>query len=205
MTIRGRLRRLIDDPAGWRYQLIDARVTSQDRPFSRRAFLASTAALSLVACARGRFSGYTDNPDARAAAQSWRSSDTLTMDMHSHAGRVTISHDPAIGANRPFTALAAPMRSGGMNVVTLAIVTDTVVTHISANRKRIEAYRTPAPGELYALGQTEFARVHALIAREQMNVITSSASLKANANAGPSAIIASEGGDFLEGQLDRRG
>jgi hypothetical protein len=57
-----------------------------------------------------------------------------------------------------------------MNVVTLAIVTDTLV---------------------------------ALIEREQLNVITSSASLKANANAGPSAIIASEGGDFLEGQLDR--
>ncbi|SAL42940.1 membrane dipeptidase [Caballeronia udeis] len=49
----------------------------------------------------------------------------------------------------------------------------------------------------------EFGRVHALIAREQLTVITSSASLKANESAGPSAIIASEGGDFLEGQLDR--
>jgi membrane dipeptidase len=203
VTIRGRLRRLIDDPAGWRYQLVDARVTGPDRPFTRRAFLASTAALSLVACARGRFAGYTDNPDARTTAQSWRANNMLTMDMHSHAGRVSISRDPAIGANRLFAPLAAPMRSGGMNVVTLAIVTDTAVTRVSADRKRFEAYRTPAPGELYALGQTEFARVHALIAREQMNVITSSASLKANASAGPSAIIASEGGDFLEDQLDR--
>jgi len=203
VTIRGRLRRLVDDPAGWRYQLIDACVTSQDRPFSRRAFLASTAALGLVACARGRFAGYTDNPDAQATAQSWRTTGGLTMDMHSHAGRVTISRDPAIGASRPFAPLAAPMRSGGMNVVTLAIVTDTVVTRVSADRKRFEAYRPPAPGELYALGQTEFARVHELIEREQLNVITSSASLKANANNGPSAIIASEGGDFLEGQLDR--
>ena len=201
VTIRGRLRRLVNDPAGWRYQLVDACVTSQHRPFSRRALLASTAALGLAACARGRFTGYTDNQDAQATVQSWRSSDTLTMDMHSHAGRVTISRDPAIGANRPFTALAAPMRSGGMNVVTLAIVTDTVVTRVSADRKRFEAYRAPAPGELYALGQAEFARVHALIEREQLSVITSAASLKANA--GPSAIIASEGGDFLEGQLDR--
>ena len=136
VTIRGRLRRLIDDPAGWRYQLIDACVSSQDRPTSRRAFLASTAALGLVACARGRFAGYTDNPDAQATAQSWRSTGALTMDMHSHAGRVTISRDPSIGAGRPFAPLAAPMRSGGMNVVTLAIVTDTWVTRVSADRKR---------------------------------------------------------------------
>lgn len=115
------------------------------------------------------------------------------MDMHSHAGRVSISRDPAIGANRPFVPLAAPMHSGGMNVVTLAIVTDTVVTRVSSDRKRFEAYRPPAPGELYALGQTEFARVHALIEPEQLNVITDSASLKARANAEPSAIIASEG------------
>lgn len=200
VTIRGRLRRLIDDPAGWRYQLIDACVTSLEKPLSRRAFLASTAALGLAACARGRFAGYTDDQNA---AGSWRANGTLTMDMHSHAGRVIVSRDPAIGANRPFVPLAAPMRSGGMNVVTLAIVTDTVVTRVSSDRKRIEAYRPPASGELYALGQAEFARVHALIEREQLHVIADSASLKARANAGPSAIIASEGGDFLEGQLDR--
>jgi membrane dipeptidase len=203
VAIRGRLRRLIDDPAGWRYQLISAHMTNQDRAISRRTFLASTAALGLVACARGRFASYTDEQDTPAIDKTWRSTGTLTMDMHSHAGRVTISRDPAIGANRPFASLAAPMRSGGMNVVTLAIVTDTLVTRVSADRKRFEPYQPPAPGELYALGQTEFTRVHALIEREQLNVITSSASLTANTNAGPSAIIASEGGDFLEGQLDR--
>src|SRR6202044_3177826 len=105
----------------------------------------------------------TDGQDKPAIGQTWRPNGTLTMDMHSHAGRVTISRDPAIGANRPFVPLAAPMQSGGMNVVTLAIVTDTLVTRVSADRKRFEAYRPPAPGELYALGQTEFARVHALI------------------------------------------
>jgi membrane dipeptidase len=203
VAIRGRLRRLIDDPAGWRYQLVSAHMTSQDTTISRRAFLASTAAMGLAACAPGRFAAYTDKQDTPAISATWRPDGTLTMDMHSHAGRVTISRNPAIGASRSFVPLAAPMRSGGMNVVTLAIVTDTVVTRVSVDRKRFEAYRPPAPGELYALGQTEFARLHALIEREQLNVITSSASLTANANAGPSAIIASEGGDFLEGQLDR--
>jgi membrane dipeptidase len=64
------------------------------------------------------------------------------MDMHSHAGRVIVSRDPAIGADRPFLPLAAPMRAGGMNIICLAIVTDTVVTHVTADRKRIEAWRT---------------------------------------------------------------
>ena len=221
VTLRGRLQRLTDDPAGWRYQLVDARPLDWQpdqapRSASRRAFLASSAALGLAACAPGRFAGYTEKPDAAQPSDSqnpdvqtsdnpsaWRAADTLTMDMHSHAGRVTVSRDPAIGANRPFLPLAAPMRAGGMNVVCLAVVTDTTVTHVTADRKRIEAWRTPQDGELYAIGQAEFARVHTLIQREQMQVVTNTASLTANSKTGPCAIIAAEGGDFLEGRLDR--
>jgi membrane dipeptidase len=125
------------------------------------------------------------------------------MDMHSHAGRVIVSRDPAIGAHRPFLPLAAPMRAGGMNVICLAIVTDTVVTHVTPDRKRIEAWRTPQDGELYALGQAEFARAYELIQREQMQVVTNAASLAANRKTGPCVIIAAEGADFLEGRLDR--
>jgi membrane dipeptidase len=221
VTLRGRLQRLIDDPAGWRYQLVDASpLDSQPdrapRSASRRAFLASGAALGLAACAPGRFAGYTEKPDAQTPGvaqtpgtqasndpSAWRTGDTLTMDMHSHAGRVIVSRDPAIGAHRPFLPLAAPMRAGGMNVVCLAIVTDTVVTHVTPDRKRIEAWRTPQDGELYALGQAEFVRVHELIQREQMQVVTNTASLATNSNTGPCAIIAAEGGDFLEGRIDR--
>jgi len=227
VTFRGRLQRLTDDPAGWRYQLVDARpldLPSEHAPrsASRRAFLASGAALGLAACAPGRFASYTEKPDAAAQnadaktadaqtpaahasddASTWRTADTLTMDMHSHAGRVIVSRDPAIGANRPFLPLAAPMRTGGMNVICLAIVTDTTVTHVTADRKRIEAWRTPQDGELYALGQAEFVRVHELIQRERMQVVTNAASLAANSKTGPCAIIASEGADFLEGRLER--
>jgi membrane dipeptidase len=221
VTLRGRLQRLVDDPAGWRYQLVDARPVDllpdhAPRSTSRRAFLASSAALGLAACAPGRFAGYTEKPAAAETPDpqtpdahtsdnpsAWRTADTLTMDMHSHAGRVIVSRDPAIGANRPFLPLAAPMRAGGMNVICLAIVTDTVVTHVTADRKRIEAWRTPQDGELYALGQAEFARAHALVQREQMQVVTDTASLAANSKTGPCVIIAAEGGDFLEGKLDR--
>jgi membrane dipeptidase len=207
VQLRGRLLRLIDDPAGWRYQLVDAvplalEGQASKRAIGRRAFLASGAALGLAACAPGPFASYRDTP--AAITDAWRPNAALpTIDMHSHGGRVIVSRDPAIGADRPFRSLAAPMRAGGMNVICLAIVTDTTVTHVAGDRKRIEAWRTPQPGELYALGQTEFARAHQLIERDRMQVITSSASLVSQAAGGPCAIIAAEGADFLEGNLDR--
>ncbi len=217
VRLRGRLIRLIDDPAGWRYQLEAARHVSEPKRasssaagMSRRAFLASGAALSLAACAPGRFAGYTDShePDPAEPRDSepeqWQAAaGALTIDMHSHAGHVIVSRNPKLGAHRPFTPVSAPMRAGGMNVICLAIVTDTVVTRVSADRKRFEAWRTPQPGELYQLGQTEFARAHELIEREQLVVVTDAAMLASADPRTPHVIIASEGGDFLEGQLER--
>ena len=212
---RGRLVRLIDDPAGWRYRLEAAqrvpepeRVASSAPAMSRRAFLATSAALSLAACAPGRFASYTDSheqagPSDGEPAQWQAANGALTIDMHSHAGHVIVSRNPKLGTVRPFTPVNAPMRAGGMNVICLAIVTDTVVTHVSADRKRIEAWRAPQPGELYQLGQSEFARAKALIEREGLVVVTDAAMLASADPRTPHVIIASEGGDFLEGQLER--
>jgi membrane dipeptidase len=214
---RGRLLRLTDDPVGWRYQLVDAVPLALEGQASkgtigRRAFLAAGAALGLAACAPGPFARYreagasndTSGAQAIGSASRWQpSAASPTIDMHSHGGRVIVSRDPAIGASRPFRPLAAPMRAGGMNVICLAIVTDTTVTRVSADRKRFEPWRTPQPGELYALGQAEFTRAHQLIERERMQVVTDAASLTSRAADGPCAIIAAEGGDFLEGDLDR--
>lgn len=205
LRLRGRLQPLFEDPAGWIYRLVDAfdlhpASSPSLQSIGRRAFLASSAALGLAACVPGRFAGYRD--DASDAPQWQPSTTSPTIDMHSHAGRVIVSRDPLVGANRPFVPLSAPMRAGAMNVICLAIVTDTTVTHVSSDRKRLEAWRTPQPGELYALGKTEFARAHALVAREKMRVVTTAASLQAQAFSGPCAIIAAEGGDFLEGNID---
>ncbi|EHP37938.1 peptidase M19 renal dipeptidase [Cupriavidus basilensis OR16] len=187
----------------------DARLGQAPGMISRRMFLAAGAALGLAACAPERFAGHTEppaSPGTRATqdVSPWKPSPTaLTIDMHSHAGRVIVSRDPAIGADRPFLPLAAPMRAGGMNVICLAIVTDTIVTRVSADRTRFEAWRTPSEGELYALGVAEFARAHQLVEREQMQVVTDAASLATRGPAGPCVIIASEGADFLEGRLER--
>jgi membrane dipeptidase len=215
MRLRGRLVRLIDDPAGWRYRLESAQRVHEPNAsplpasgMSRRAFLASGAALSLAACSPGHFAHYTDAriaPGADAGERTpWQAgAGALTIDMHSHAGHVIVSRNPAIGAQRPLTPVSAPMRAGGMNVICLAIVTDTVVTRVSADRKRFEAWRTPEPGELYQLSQTEFVRAKELVEREQLDVVTSAATLASADGRGPGVIIASEGADFLEGRLER--
>jgi membrane dipeptidase len=211
LRLRGRLTRLVDDPAGWRYRLDDAHALSKpSSTMSRRAFLASGSALGLAACMPGRFAQYTDthadppSPRPASAPPIWQpSAGALTMDMHSHAGHVIVSRDPAIGANRPLTPVSASMRNGGMNVICLAIVTDTVVTRVSADRKRFEAWRTPEPGELYQLGQQEFARAKMLVEREDIEIVIDASALASADSQRPRAIIASEGADFLEGQLDR--
>ena len=196
VRLRGFLTRLIDDPAGWRYRLESAEPVSGAK-MTRRTFLASGAALGLAACAPGRFASYTEAPQWQA------SPGALTIDMHSHTGQVIVSRNPAIGARRPFTAVSAPMRAGGMNVICLAIVTDNAVTRVSADRKRFEAWREPEPGELYQLGLTEFARAKELVEREQLEVVVNAAMLASADAQKPRVIIASEGADFLEGQVDR--
>jgi len=213
--LRGRLIRLVDDPAGWRYRLESAErvqdAGGSSLPASglrRRAFLASGAALGLAACAPGRFAQYTDTHDEAPPSNSERppwqaSAGILTIDMHSHAGHVIVSRNPAIGARRPLTPVSAPMRAGGMNVICLAIVTDTVVTRVSADRKRFEAWRTPEPGELYRLSQIEFERAGNLVEREQLEIVTGADMLAAANRQGPRVIIAAEGADFLEGRLER--
>lgn len=189
----GRWCLLIDDPAGWRYQLRDARLIAVELPvpltMNRRSLLAAGAALGLAACAPA---------PAPAPAARWSPGPTITADLHSHAGRLIIPRD---GRDRPFLPVAAPMRTGGMALVCLAVVADTPATHVENGR--IQAWRTPNAGELYAWSQHTFARAHRLAAEQGLAIVTDGASLDAASPQRPSVVIAAEGADFLEGMIDR--
>ncbi len=200
----GTWQRLTNDSTGWRYRLAAATARPSPPPYtlvSRRAFLASAAAVALSACAAPAADGERgkSTPDSAIHRPSWLAQ-SPTIDMHSHSGRVIAA--PKGAAERPFLPFASAMREGGMNIICLAIVTDTYTTHVTPDR-RIEAYRSPEPGELYGLSQIEFGRVHGLIERESLRVITDAASFRAARSGLPSIIVASEGADFLEGQVDR--
>ncbi len=195
----GRWCRVIEDPAGWRYQLREARLIAVEAPaplaMTRRGLFAAGALLGLAACA----------PAPVTAAASPETADirrelagTVTADLHSHAGRVMLRRD---GKDGPFTPLAEPMRAGGMAVVSLAIVTDTPIHHVMDGR--IRPFRSPQRGELYAWSQRAFARAHQLVAEQGLGVVVDRATLDAASADRPSVVIASEGADFLEGNVDR--
>jgi membrane dipeptidase len=196
----GRLVCLDDDDMGWRYQLREARVLPAlvAPGFTRRAAmvggsalfgLSSWAPLALAA-----------EPDAAAiAAARQEMGDTISADLHSHAGAVIRMREP----NLPFVPLAAPMREGRMAVVCLAVVSDGPVIGPTDNNTRIRPHRAPQPGELYSYAQLSFTRLQQLVREQKLGVITSAATMRAAHPDRPSVLVTSEGGDFLEGRPDR--
>jgi membrane dipeptidase len=162
-----------------------------------------TASASLAACA-----GASLAPSwgwAQAPAQEPRGPsdpevdallrDTVSVDLHSHGGRL-------LRPGAPFEPLAAPMRAGGLSALCLAIVADATLTHYTPGIG-IKQVREPAPGQLVAWGKASFARARALIADQRLATVRTLADLDACRTAGPGAIVTSEGGDFLDGSLAR--
>lgn len=198
IRLGGRWRRLTDDPAGWRYQVREATLVGTEAPaplafpFTRRAMLAAGASIGLSAWAAGTAAAPAPTP--------FRPTDTVTVDIHSHAGGLLPGR--TAGKPRPFEPLAEPMRAGGMATVCLTIVADTPATVITADR-RVIAARTPEPGELYAWSRTAFERLHRLAREQHLGVVTTAAGLQAARSTGPTVIVAAEGADFLEGNPER--
>jgi membrane dipeptidase len=221
VRIEGQLRRAAADEGGWRFVLSgaylserqpvdpDQRLAAGDTGSGagigagpnvpgRRRFLAAGAFVGLAACA--------EQPVKPAAAMS--ATQILrtypAVDMHSHAGRLIPMRDeknPARADDRPLEALAGPMRRGGLSVVCLAVVADTPVTRAVGGH--IEAQRDPQPGELYAWANMAFDRAHRLCDSQGIVIVTDQRSIDEAGVDDPHAVIASEGADFLEGQLDR--
>jgi membrane dipeptidase len=125
---------------------------------------------------------------------------TAAIDIHSHAGGIASVR--RVIENLPFLPVAEPMRAGGFAIACLAVVSDGP-THRVMRDGRIHPYRNPEPGELATFGAAAFARLHALVAAEGLAVIADANALRRASAAAPSAIIAAEGGDFLEGSADR--
>ena len=206
LHLKGRFSRLIDDPAGWRYQLRDARPAEAvppaliERLLSRRGVLAAGAALALAACSDGKPTTAAAGPKEEAPSEYDGAARQVlaagvTIDLHSHAGRV-IRH------NYPFSDVVGQMQDGSMSVICLAVVADSPVTRIMPDR-RIKAIRNPAPGELYAWSGESFHRARELIEAQQLGLVTDPSALQAAPQRGPAVIMASEGADWLDTAIDR--
>jgi membrane dipeptidase len=196
LRLSGRWHVRRDDLDGWRYQLHDARLMEPVgwTSVGRRGVLAAGPLMCLAACAGGPASPQQQS-DARRAIEA-----AATVDIHSHAGGV--ASPQRIRAGGPFGAVAQPMQQGGMAAICLAVVSDGPTHRVTADG-RIHPYRQPDPGELYQYGQLAFGRVHDLAREQGLALIRNVAGLRAARAGSASAIIAAEGADFLEGQVDR--
>jgi membrane dipeptidase len=168
--------RVSADPDGWRYQLHAAELKPG---LSRRALIAASPLFCL--------------PAIPAMAQA----DGTAVDIHSHAGNlIQVSY----GRGR-LDPVAEPMRQGGVSAICLAVVADSPI--IRTIDGRLRPGRDPRPGELYDYTQRSFRQVHALAGEQQMPILRTAADLNGARSSKPSIIVSSEGGDFLEGKIER--
>jgi membrane dipeptidase len=121
---------------------------------------------------------------------------TVSVDLHSHPGLQPTSR-------RTVDQQLAQLGQGHVTACVFTVSTDRPVLGIVPGRE-IYATRTPEPGELYTY---TYATLEPLFSRFEsgglMHVKTA-ADLDAAAAAGRrGAIVATEGGDFLEGRLER--
>ncbi len=141
---------------------------------NRRRFLASAGALALMPTF------------ARAQDRALK-----YADMHSHAG-----------VGRRIDNMRALMVENGLLIIARAISTDRPVTHTVKGRRTVA--REAQPGELAANFEMRLAELQAALEREGLTEIVSAETLEqVLIRRTPAAVIAAEGGDFLEGSLQR--
>src|SRR5262249_56201089 len=116
----GRLAVGDDGPLGWRYQLKGAEV----KGVTRRRLLAASPLVCLP---------------VPALAQA---TDGMAVDLHSHAGNLI----PMSYGRGSFSAVAEPMRQGGMSTICLAVVADSPIIRLTDGGLRPS--RNPNPAEL---------------------------------------------------------
>jgi membrane dipeptidase len=113
---------------------------------------------------------------------------SLTVDFHSHAWRRV--------------DFATDLRRSGVNVVVMVATSDRLLLNRDSGRQR--ALGTVAPGALHANTIEQLAIIQQAVEREDLLVIRTPADAERARNAGkPGILLGCEGGDVLEGSLER--
>jgi membrane dipeptidase len=123
--------------------------------------------------------------------------ETISIDLHSHPGL-----GPRL-ARATMDGHIERMAAGRVRASLIAAVGDSPVLTISP-QGRIYAQREPQPEELYRATYTQLAQVQARIAAGKLTLVERTTDLeRARSQGRHAAVLAVEGGDFLEGRLDR--
>src|SRR5262249_14817953 len=121
----------------------------------------------------------------------------LAADTHSHAGNLT----RASYGRDSLIDVAGPVRQGGPSGVCLPLVRAS--PGLRSSRGRLRPVRNPRPGELYDFSKIQFGKVHELARTQSMPLVRTGADLRAARSTQPAVIVTSEGGDWLEGRIER--
>jgi membrane dipeptidase len=113
---------------------------------------------------------------------------SLTVDFHSHAWR------------RP--DFAADLRRGGVNVAVMVATSDRLL--LNRDSGRLRALGTVAPGALYTSTTQQLAVIAQAVEREELIAIRTPVDAERARDSGhPGVLMGCEGGDVLEGNLER--
>lgn len=131
------------------------------------------------------------------------------IDVHAHPGRCFLAglgrdHPLAqiLGGDGSATALHAA-RAAGLSAVSFATVADLVVLALKPDGG-LHAGRAFEPGEAHADHQRQMRGLHDLIEAEGAETARTAGDLeRAHANGQTAVLITCEGGDFLEGRVER--
>jgi len=157
-------------------------------PLDRRQALMTLAALAAAGCA-------TIKPEHHEAALRLAEEST-SVDLHSHPGMLPASPLSTEGQLQR-------MSTGKVRASLFAAVADGPVIGRRPSGG-LYASREPRPGELYTSTYRSLDRIRAQTTTGRAVLIQSTADLDApRAQGKPGAILAVEGGDFLEGRLGR--
>lgn len=131
------------------------------------------------------------------------------IDVHAHPGRCFLAGAPAgdrlaalLGGDASAAAVRAA-REAGLTAVSLATVADLAVLAPTTDGG-LRAGRSFEPGEAHAGHQRQLAGLRALVEQERIPVARTATDLeRAHAEGTTAALLTCEGGDFLEGRLER--
>ena len=166
---------------------------------TRRRFLGGTLAAALgapplIAGCGGVRDRRIEDLDPRVPALL---ADIISVDFHTHAAGAGYARTPRFD-------LADHMRRGRLSAVCLCHSADGPVIRRGPGGGRIRQYRDPAPGELRAFTEQRLAFMDTLVSQHGMARVLAPADLEAAKAAGRPALIGTiEGGQFMDGRLDR--
>ena len=167
----------------------------------RRVLKGMAAAISLPAagCATkvpSATTAATTAPEPNIAADTLLD-ETISIDLHSHPGMVRAL------ARTTMDGHIERLAAGRVRASLFSAVGDGPVLSINP-QGRISAVRQPVPDELFRATYVQLELVRTRIAAGKLMLVERTADLdRARSQGRPAAVLAVEGGDFLEGRLDR--